>query len=415
MNILIPNKYIFPILCLSAAIESCTTFLFYGILFVVTTDYNPIYLGIFQVLFAFIGGVTSIFASKLVYAIPSIFLIWFGMLLAILTCGILLYNVSLAVIFIIIPIMSIGQAFYWVTLYTDIGTLGKQNTKLYTSIMNISIALGKSIGYLICGIFYSILESISTLWISFGIFFILLLYPIQQYKENINKSLSIDTTILGDPFIDDISLSCKKTKEEYKHIHYIIISYIANFNAFGCLMTLGNFYPQILSSDPVTFTDSTLPELYYGIFMCILFIAQALAFGILGYISVWKYKRLCIHGALGMMLLSYIGILFISQIYLLLLCSILCGFACAFIMQSSLVYSLSFEDEKKRNTYTGYHEAIVLASTAVIPILSGIFQEVLIYNKMIIIVCIFFLTTSIFGIEISYQLLKRYYNNKNLT
>lgn len=401
--------------CGSSAIFSGSNFLFYGVFFITIARFDTYYLGIIQGLDSSIGVFASIFIGSLIGKVNIYIISRIGMLLAVIATAILgiiitieLSDTVLIILsFALIPFISIAQSCFWPSVITGISQNNSDNISKYMNIFNVVWSSGKSIGFILIGVGYSIFNDLTSLIIaSIGFLIVLVIFPIIANQSHIEKEIP-DKNIIGDNIIieiEDIIIEINNVSEKENRC-FMILNYIGNFMGISIFIILGNQYPQYTINHNIVLTTNTSPELFFGLFMFTIFLFQTLLFFTCSLFKAWQYRRLLILMSMVGLLGCSLVIIFIDNAWILMSIAPIFGICGGFPMQSSVIYSSSVANEVK-SKYAGIHESIVCLGSLLLPLITAIVVSATNIDNISFIIYAICVASSIPSIEICYRITK---------
>jgi MFS family permease len=355
-------------------------FMFYGVFFLEIASYEAYYLGIFQGLDAIIGTFGNLIVGRIEKYTHIYILCRVGMILSVLSTIILLSSSTMWTLFICISLMSMSQSCFWPSALIGVTKLGGDKYATFLSIFNVMWSGGKSFGYLVAGLGFGFVGKNVPLFIAVGAFttiFVLFPVPLTRACVGEDEDLEMDSSVDPPEILDTITIikieglfddgSSQKKDELLIHL---ILSYVSNFVSISAFIILGNQFPQYSINNEIALTEDGSPELFFGVFMCTIFSCQTTLFGVFSVLKCWEFKRILLYVSMVCMAGSLIAISFINNAMILLAIAVVLGISGGFIMQSSVVYSLSMESDE-RSKYAGIHESIVCLGCLILPLSTG--------------------------------------------
>ncbi|BFU24095.1 transporter, major facilitator family protein [Entamoeba histolytica HM-1:IMSS-B] len=188
--------------------------------------------------------------------------------------------------------------------------------------------------------------------------------------------------------IKDIKTIQFLSKRPTHYFLYYINDIILHLVIYGTVGIIQNQYVN-LASDKQThlpgFSDNS--DVYVGILLFVINIAQLVAFFILGFFKAWQFKITLNIISLLISMICLTGFLFINNGYILCTFGIIFGFIAGFDLEENMFYSLN-ASEKEKGKYMGISECSSCLSYSLSPLIAGVLSTLLttewcIYSSMI--------------------------------
>src|SRR5436190_1860603 len=242
--------------------------------------------------------------------------------------------------------MCLSGSIYWPSIQGAVGA-ESESSKVEKAIgwFNVSWSVGKTLGFVVAGWLVTTRGHGFALWLAAGAAVpILLLSPANRSvrREGAHETGRSDTPT------------------------YRLISYVANFLAFG----VGNvFSNQFYRYAEKTGLGGEHPETLFGLVLGAMYGTQTLLFVVLQRGSAWTFRRGLLYGAQLLAGAAGVAVTFVSTDGALMAAAALVGVGLGFANASSIYYSL--HGPADHGKFAGLHEAVLGAGSFLVPLAGG--------------------------------------------